>query len=122
MKKQIRAIIIATIVTICIIIGCAHAMPACAEKFEPEFENVYPKLTAVFEIENESQFRIVRCMDSSRNVWEFYDDEFEWEVGDVANLLMWDCNSQNPYDDEIINVIWEGYNLNLYYEFMEWRQ
>lgn len=122
MKKQIRAIIIATIVTICIIIGCAQAMPACAEKFEPEFENVYPKLTAVFEIENESQFRIVRCMDTSRNVWEFYDDEFEWEVGDVANLLMWDCNSQNPYDDEIINVIWEGYNLNLYYEFMEWRQ
>ena len=88
MKKEIRAIIIATVVTLCIIIGCAHAMPAGAEAANPEFGEFYPKLTVVFEIENQFQYRVIRCMDTSRNIQEFYDDEFEWEPGDIANLLM----------------------------------
>jgi len=122
MKKEIRAIIIATIVTICIIIGCAQALPANAEAANPEFGEFYPKLTAVFEIEDQSEYRIVRCIDTSRNIWEFYDDGFEWEPGDIANLLMWNCNSQNPYDDEIIEVYWEGYDLTFYSQIMGWRR
>lgn len=119
MKKQIRATIIATIIAISIIISCACAMPACAENIYPETQELYPKLTVVFEIEDSPEYRIVRCMDVSQNIWEFYDDEFEWEPGDIANLLMWNCDSQNPYDDEIIDIIWEGYNLNLYHDFIK---
>ena len=122
MKKQIRAIIIATIITITIIVGCAHAMPVHAESENPETSEFYPKLTVVFDTEDNEKYRIVQCIDTSQNIWKFFDDEFEWEPGDIANLLMWNCNSQNPFDDEIIEVYWEGYDLTFYYQIMGWRQ
>lgn len=121
MKKQIRAIIIATIITITIIVGCAHAMPVHAESENPETSEFYPKLTVVFDTEDNEKYRIVQCIDTSRNIWKFFDNEFEWETGDIANLLMWNCNSQNPYDDKIIDVIWEEYNLELCNQIIEWR-
>lgn len=122
MKKQIRTIIIATIITITIIVGCAHAIPVHAENKNPKTSEFYPKLTIVFDTEDNEKYRIVQCIDTSRNIWKFFDNEFKWETGDIANLLMWNCNSQNPYDDKIINVIWEEYNLELCNQIIEWCQ
>lgn len=110
--KQFKIAMIATIITICIIIGCAHA---CAEN------SVYPRLSTVFEIENTDDCRIVKCMDVSRNVWIFYDENFKWEVGDIANLLLFDYNPETIEDDEVLEIYWEGYDPTLYYHFMGWR-
>lgn len=119
MKKQIRAIIIATIVTIAIMVSCACAMPAYAED-RGEF---YPKLTVVFETEQVGDMWVVYCIDKTQNVWSFYDDEGTWAKGDIANLLMWNMG-EHEEDDEIIEVYWEGYteNIESFFQLMGWRQ
>ena len=108
MKKQIRATIIATITTIMIILSCAVVMPATAEVGDRgEF---YPRLTVVVDrIETK-----VYCRDRHGNIWVFFDEEGEWEIGDIANLLMWRKDIHDIHD-EIIEVYWEGYTL-----FPEW--
>lgn len=119
MKKQIHAIIIATIVTCAIIISCAYAMPAKAEARHPEF---YPKLTIVFEAEKIEDYWVVYCIDKTQNIWSFYDDEGTWVKGDIANLLMWNLGEYEE-DDEIVEVYWEGYteNLESFFKTLEWR-
>lgn len=112
--KQFKIAIIATIITVCIIIGCAHA---CAES-----NITYPRITTVFETEIMKDCQKVKCIDASRNVWIFYDDDFKWEVGDIANLLIFDYDPKTLDDDEIIGTYWEGYDLNFYYQIMGWRE
>ena len=109
--KQTKIIIIATIVTIIIMLSCAYAMPAVAEVGDRgEF---YPRLTVVVETEQiaDSGWWIVYCQDKDGNVWAFYDDEGTWDIGDIANLLMWNL-SEHEEEDEIIEVYWEGYTEN----------
>ena len=105
--KQFKISIIAMIVTIAVIILCGSAC-AHAEN-RPEF---YPKLTVVFETETVGNSRIVYCVDKTQNVWAFYDNDNEYEVGDIANLLMW-AVGEDPEMDEIIEVYWEGYTENI---------
>ena len=104
MKKQIRAIIIATIVTCVILISCACAIPAQAER--PEF---YPKLTVVVDsIRIDSHLWVVDCRDKDGNIWSFFDDEGTWARGDIANLLMMTIN-ENEEEDELVEIYWEGF-------------
>ena len=104
MKKQIRAAIIATIITIIILVSCAYAMPVLAER--PEF---YPKLTIVTSsVRIESRLWVVDCRDKEGNIWSFFDEEGIWKQGDIANLLMW-ATSENEKEDEIVEVYWAGY-------------
>ena len=64
MKKQIRAIIIATIVTCAIIISCAYAMPAQAESAELEHGEFYPKLTVVISsVRIDTGLWVIECQD-----------------------------------------------------------
>lgn len=118
MKKQIRIIIIATVITCALMISCAFAVPAHAED-RGEF---YPKLTVVFEIEKVGDLWVVYCVDKIQNVWSFYDDEGTWAKGDIANLLMWNIG-ENEEEDEIIEVYWEGYteNLEMFFQVNNWR-
>lgn len=104
-----KKIIIATITTIMIILSCATIIPASAEVGDRgEF---YPRLTVVVDrIETK-----VYCRDRDGNIWVFFDEEEEWKVGDIANLLMWRKDIHEIHD-EIIEVYWEGYTL-----FPEWR-
>ena len=106
MKKQIHATIIATIATIMIILSCAVAIPATAEVGDRgEF---YPRLTVVVDrIETK-----VYCRDRDGNIWVFFDEEEEWEEGDIANLLMWKKDIHENHD-EIVEVYWEGYTENV---------
>lgn len=116
MKKTIRTIIIATIITVAIMISCACAMPACAE----DHGEFYPKLTVVFETEKVGDMWVVYCVDKNQNVWSFYDDKGAWTKDDIANLLMWNMGEREE-DDEIIEVYWEGYteNINSFFQIME---
>ena len=113
MKRSINVII-----AIIIIITCMVIYSATAE----EYGEFYPRLTIVFQIENANDCRIVYCMDKSQNIWTFFDHEFEYEQGDIANLLMWN-NDHDITQHEIIEVYWEGYteNLNLFFEMDGWR-
>ena len=119
--KPIKTIIIATIVTIAIIMSCACALPAGAEAADRgEF---YPKLTVVVETELVTpDLWVITCEDREGNLWAFYDDEGEWDVGDIANLLMWNMGEREE-DDEVIEVYWEGYTENIedFFHVTEWR-
>lgn len=116
--KELKVSIIAMIIACAIIISCACACPANAE----EYGEFYPRLTVVFQIENTNDFRIVYCTDKSQNTWVFFDHEFQYESGDIANLLMWN-NNPDITKHEIIEVYWEGYteNLDLFFEMDGWR-
>ena len=109
--KTTKIVIIATIITVCLILSCAYALPVQAEaESRPEF---YPKLTIVVEIIPVSNdLWIVECRDKDGHIWAFYDDELTWSNGDIANLLMWTIN-ENEEEDEIIEVYWEGYTENI---------
>lgn len=117
MKKTVRTTIIATIITIVIIMSCAYAMPAQAAR--PEF---YPKLTIVVSCTViDSELYIIDCVDREGYKWSFFDYENTWREGDIANLLMWALNEQEE-EDEIIEVYWEGHNDNpdTFFQTIEW--
>ena len=112
--KEVKAVIIATIVTCLIIVSTAFALPAQAES-RPEF---YPRLTVVVNsVRIEERTWVVECQDKEGNIWAFFDDEGTWEKGDIANLLMWAITEQEE-EDEIVEVYWEGYTENI----TEWLQ
>lgn len=120
--KQTKVIIIATIVTITIIMSCACALPSGAEAADRgEF---YPKLTVVIETELVTPgFWVITCEDREGNFWVFYDDAGEWAIGDIANFLMWNMGEREE-DDEIIEVYWEGYTENIeeFFYVTGWRR
>lgn len=120
--KQTKVIIIATIVTIIIIMSCACALPAGAEAADRgEF---YPKLTVVVETELVIPgLWAITCEDREGNLWAFYDDEGTWSVGDIANLLMWNMGEREE-NDEVIEVYWEGYTESAedFFHVIEWRR
>lgn len=109
--KQTKVIIAATIATVIIMLSCAYAIPATAEVCD--HGGLYPRLTIVVEKEQmaDSGLWVIYCQDRDGNVWAFYDDEGEWNVGDIANLLMLSVN-EHEEEDEIIEVYWEGYTEN----------
>ena len=119
--KEIKIIAIAVIITITIMLSCACAMPAHAEQDKGEF---YPRLTIVVEKEQieESGLWVIYCQDKDGNVWGFYDNKGEWNVGDIANLLMWNVGEREE-EDEIIEVYWEGYaeNPTGFFSLGKWR-
>ena len=98
--KIIKTITI--IITLAVVLSCTYA-----EQVRGEF---YPRLTVVVEKEQieQSDLWIITCKDRVGNLWAFYDDEGEWDIGDIANLLMWNIGEREE-DDEIIEVYWEGH-------------
>ena len=120
MKKTIRTITYATIITVSLMLAFVILLPPVHAEDRGEF---YPKLAVVFDTDQIGNARVIFCVDKAQNVWSFYDDENEWEIGDIANLLMWKLN-ENDEDDEIVEVYWEGYTEepeNLWGN-LEWRQ
>lgn len=114
MKKVIAIII--TIITLCAI--------ATATAEVDNHGRFYPRLTIVVEKEQmaDSGLWVIYCQDREGNVWAFYDDEGEWDVGDIANLLMQNI-SEHEEEDKIIEVYWEGYTENLaeFFSLEGWR-
>lgn len=122
MKKQVRAIIIATIITIITIVSCAYAMPVHAEGITSE--DYYGKLTVVVgRTQLESHLWVIECKDKDGEIWTFLDDEGTWARGDIVNLLMFRI-SENTKNDEAQDAIWEGHtdDLEMFFQVMGWRQ
>lgn len=88
-----------------------------------EMGEFYPKLVVVQHIETIQDYDIISCQDKHGDMWVFYSDIGDYDVGDILNLLMWN-NSEDVYKHEIIEVYWEGYTNNMH-EFMtvtDWRE
>lgn len=117
--KQFKISIIATVITAIIIVGCSIAFSAAMAEDYGEF---YPRLTVVVDSKHVDNEWIVYCVDHEGNIWAFYDDEGEWERGDIANLLMWNIISESIEEHEIINVYWSGYIEDIdSFLSVEWR-
>lgn len=110
MKKTLRAIALATIVTASLMLSFVILTPAHAE----EYGEFYPKLTVVFDTEyiGDTNCRVIYCVDKGFNVWSFFDDSGEWNKGDLANLLMWNTNEDEELH-EIVEVYWTGYTKDI---------
>ena len=104
--KKVTAIII-TIITLCAI-ATATATAEVGDRGE-----FYPRLTVVVEKEQitDTGLWVIYCQDKDGEVWAFYDDVGDWDVGDIANLLMWNVGEYEE-ENEIIEVYWEGYTEN----------
>ena len=120
MKKTIRIIIIATAITIAILLSCAYAMPVQAEAVTST--DYYCKLTIVTSsIRIEDSLWVISCEDGEGNEWQFLNDE-ELEKGDILNLLMFRLNEREE-NDECMDYMYEGHtdNINLFFQVMGWR-
>lgn len=105
--KTTKIITIATAITMAIIIACSITVPASAEVGDRgEF---YPKMAVVTAIEEigDTNIFIVTVVDKDGHEWGFFDDEGEWQIGDIANLLMWNLGEREE-EDEIVEVYYEG--------------
>ena len=107
MKKIVT---IVTAIVCALLIACSYATPACAEA-EAEANECYWRLFVVISCEDLPEERLVSCEDRYGMVWQFYDDEFEWDVGDYGTMKLWKC-TEDPYDDEVMDVQWLGYTEN----------
>lgn len=114
--KEFKVCMVALVVFCVVVISCSFAMAQ-------EMGEYYPKLTVVQHIETIRDYDIVSCQDKDGDMWVFYSDIGDYDVGDILNLLMWN-NSEDIYQHEIIEVYWEGYTDNMY-RFMyvtDWRE
>lgn len=107
MKNTIKTIIIATIITVIIMISTAFALPASAEVGDRgEF---YPRLAVVTSYEriDETDLWVITCTDKDGDEWAFYGEEEDAHIGNIFNLLMWNLG-ENEEEDEIVEVYYEG--------------
>ena len=65
----------------------------------------YAKTAKIIEVNRITD--TVTCEDYNGNLWEFTECE-DWEVGDVAALLMNNNGTENIYDDTIVEVKYCG--------------
>ena len=95
---------ICTIITIAVMIATACALPATAETADTyELDAI-----VIGWDETAEGLRAVDCLAEDGNIWTFYDDAEEWDAGDRLILIMHPCTA-DPFDDEIIDVIWTEY-------------
>lgn len=69
-------------------------------------ESVYPMTTRVIVVDYDED--TVVCEDFNGNRWAFNGCE-DWEVGDIASLLMNDKGTKIVYDDEIVDARYDGW-------------
>ena len=65
----------------------------------------YPMTTKIVETDREND--VVVCEDFNGNLWEFEGCE-DWQVGDVASLLMNSKGTASIFDDEIVTARYNG--------------
>lgn len=111
-----------TVIICAAILALFAAFPVYAGAEVGDRGEFYPRLTVVVEKEQLGQTWLITCQDKDGELWAFYNDEGEWDVGDIANLLMWNMHEREE-DDEVVEVYWEGYieDINLFFQMKGWR-
>ena len=95
-----KVIVIATIITIAIIVSCACALPVHAE-------TIYTLDTVVVGWELEYGNYKIDCLDENGDVWEFYDEE-PWNIGDMVTLRLFAFDEDYTHD-ELLDVEYVGH-------------
>ena len=94
MKKTVTIIVL-----VCMIFAYYVNMQRVTK--QENMSNYYSLICEVVTVDNDND--TVICEDCNGNLWEFYGIE-NWEVGDYVNLLMYDCDTVDIYDDKIQSV------------------
>lgn len=100
----------AAITNVIIIIIMALLTHACYLKgkhagADEMMSHIYPMSGIVTEV-NHQENRVI-VTDSTGNEWEF-DGAEDWRTGDIAAMIMEDNGTEEIYDDEIIDVQYDG--------------
>lgn len=103
----------AVLCVLCVLCGCAYA-----DRMNPQYGEFYPRLTIIVESVDD----VVTCRDSEGNLWQFFADPNEWEVGDICNLLMWNTDEDITLH-EVIEVYYEGHvkDVAFFLWVMDWQ-
>ena len=103
MKKNIiNTVLYVILITICIfVLGAKYG--------EINYKTHTYALTAVV-VEIDKAQDIVTVEDYNGNLWQFTGVE-DWERNDCVGLIMNDNLTDNIYDDEIVSVKYQGWNV-----------
>ena len=69
------------------------------------FHNVYANLTWVVAVNRNTH--IVTVEDFNGHLWQFCDDEDQWDEGNLVNLVMFDMFTAEITDDIIVRTLYE---------------
>lgn len=67
---------------------------------------IYPKSAIVTEVNYHDDYIVL--LDLNGDEW-LYDGAEDWLVGDFVAMMMWNNDTLDIYDDEIISIRYEGY-------------
>ena len=101
MKKTFIIITIGIIIIVGLITVCSFNLGSGNRE-----KNLYPLSTIVWKV-NEGNNKVT-VMDFNGNLWQFNGIE-DWEVGDVASLIMDSKNTDTIFDDEIVKAQYNGF-------------
>lgn len=82
--------------------GSAEAIPASSEK-------TYALMCEVVELDKTND--TVTVEDYNGNLWSFVGVE-DWAIDDTCAMVMNDKGTESIYDDEVINVRFEGWKIS----------
>jgi hypothetical protein len=83
-----------------VFVGCA----VDAQASNPE--TLYPAVMQVVEVNADEDLLVLADFNGNAWEWEGVDD---WQVGDLAGLIMNDCGTVVIYDDEIVSIRYCGW-------------
>lgn len=97
-------------------------MLICGGAIAEQHGEFYPKLAIIIDCVELSDLRYMTCQDKDGNIWGFYDDDKEYQMNDIVNLLMWNLGEREE-GDEIIEVYKEGHvtDAKQFFNTIEWR-
>ena len=101
-KAKYIALCVVTALLTLAVIGGLITLVVLSEK---PVADSYALTTKVVELDHEND--VVVCEDFNGNLWEFYGCE-DWQINDVASLLMNDNGTPTIYDDEIVSARYNG--------------
>lgn len=107
-NKMNKAAAVTNVVIVIIMALLAHAcyLEGKHTGADEMMSHVYPMSGIVTEI-NRQEDRVI-VTDSTGNKWEFNGAE-DWHTGDIAAMIMEDNGTEEIYDDEIIDVQYDGW-------------
>ena len=99
-------LVVITLIALVALVACA-VVEAKTSKSETVYltnGTYYALTTVVVEVDRDND--TVTCEDYNGHLWEFYGCE-DWEIGDLCNLVMFDCGTAEVTDDVIVRATYE---------------
>lgn len=91
---------------LCVVYVLAVLTVSVEAKKTPAPKGYYPTTAVVVKVNRKTD--TVTVKDAVGRMWEFYGCE-DWQVGDVASLLMYDRGTKRVKDDKIVMAHYSGF-------------